>query len=172
MGNVSGIPGLSPRVASGALAMMSLSTEREVVIHGFAKELVPLEIYPGMALEAVVQAISGLPFGLTDCAQPMLDALKHQLNVDAFVVYTDSETWAGQIHPSQALAQYRKEAGIPAKLVVVGMTSNGFTIADPSNSGMLDVVGFSTDTPGAIADFIADRLGAPTPEAAREEAEE
>jgi 60 kDa SS-A/Ro ribonucleoprotein len=43
--------------------------------------------------------------------------------------------------------------GIGAKLVVVGMTSNGFTIADPDDAGMLDVVGFDTATPAVIADF-------------------
>ena len=100
-----------------------------------------------------------LPFGATDCAQPMLDAIQHNLLVDAFIIYTDSETWAGSIHPVQALRQYRQKTGIPAKLIVVGMTSNGFTIADPEDAGMLDVVGFSTNTPSAITDFITGRLG-------------
>jgi 60 kDa SS-A/Ro ribonucleoprotein len=54
---------------------------------------------------------------------------------------------------------------------VVGMTGNAFTIADPNDAGMLDVVGFSTDTPSAIADFIAGRLGAAAP-AGEERAEE
>jgi len=39
----------------------------------------------------------------------MLDALQHRLKVDAFVIYTDSETWAGQIHPSQALDMYHQQ---------------------------------------------------------------
>ena len=43
--------------------------------------------------------------------------------------------------------------GIGAKLVVIGMVSNGFTIADPNDAGMLDVVGFDTATPSIIADF-------------------
>ena len=43
--------------------------------------------------------------------------------------------------------------GIGAKLVVIGMVSNGFTIADPNDAGMLDVVGFDTATPSVIADF-------------------
>jgi 60 kDa SS-A/Ro ribonucleoprotein len=37
--------------------------------------------------------------------------------------------------------------------VVVGMTSNGFTIADPDDPAVLDVVGFDTATPAVIADF-------------------
>jgi len=73
--------------------------------------------------------------------------------IDVFCVYTDSETWAGEIHPIQALNRYRGTMGIGAKLVVIGMTSNGFTIADPNDAGMLDVVGFDTATPSIIADF-------------------
>ena len=40
-----------------------------------------------------------------------------------------------------------------ARLVVVGMVSNGFSIADQSDPGMLDVVGFDTPTPQLIFDF-------------------
>jgi len=112
-----------------------------------------LAISPRQRMDDVVKAISGLPFGGTDCALPMLEAMKHQWPVDLFVVYTDSETWAGNIHPAQALRQYRQRMGIPARLVVVGMASNGFSIADPADGGMLDVVGFDTITPQVIADF-------------------
>jgi 60 kDa SS-A/Ro ribonucleoprotein len=73
--------------------------------------------------------------------------------VDVFVIYTDSETWAGDVHPVQALRQYREATGIAAKLVVVAMASNGFTIADPGDPGMLDVVGFDAATPALIGDF-------------------
>jgi 60 kDa SS-A/Ro ribonucleoprotein len=59
------------------------------------------------------------------------------------------------VHPVQALREYRERTGIPAKLVVVGMTSNGFTIADPDDAGMLDVVGFDAAAPALIADFVA-----------------
>jgi 60 kDa SS-A/Ro ribonucleoprotein len=92
----------------------------------------------------------------------MLDALAKKLSVDVFVVYTDNETWAGKTHPFQALRQYREETGIPAKLAVVGMTSTGFTIADPGDAGMLDVVGFDAATPGLLGWFAG---GEPAPEA-------
>jgi 60 kDa SS-A/Ro ribonucleoprotein len=39
--------------------------------------------------------------------------------------------------------------------VVVGMVSNGFTIADPTDPGMLDVVGFDASAPNTISDFSA-----------------
>jgi 60 kDa SS-A/Ro ribonucleoprotein len=83
----------------------------------------------------------------------MLYAMEQGIEVDTFVVYTDNETWYGRIHPVQALEQYRQKTGIPAKLVVVGMVANEFTIADPLDGGMLDVVGMDTATPNLITDF-------------------
>jgi 60 kDa SS-A/Ro ribonucleoprotein len=91
--------------------------------------------------------------GGTDCALPMIWAQKNRVDVDTFCIYTDNETWAGDVHPAQALRSYRDARGIPAKLVVVGMTSTGFSIADPNDAGMIDVVGFDTSTPPVIADF-------------------
>lgn len=51
------------------------------------------------------------------------------------------------MHPDEALRAYRAKSGIPAKLIAVGMTATGFTIADPNDGGMFDVVGFDTATP-------------------------
>jgi 60 kDa SS-A/Ro ribonucleoprotein len=34
------------------------------------------------------------------------------------------------------------------------MTSNGFTIADPNDRGILDVDGFDTSVPAISADFV------------------
>src|SRR6059036_2931391 len=107
-----------------------------------------------MRLADVIKRIEGIPMGGTDCALPMLWAARNKLNVSGFVTYTDSETWAGNIHPAQALRQYRNEFVGNAKAVVVGMTSNGFTLADPNDRGMLDVAGFDTSVPAVISDFI------------------
>ena len=101
----------------------------------------------------VIKCIEAIPMGGTDCALPMMYATHHKLEVDTFIVYTDSETWAGKMHPVQALKEYRQRMGIGAKLVVVGMVSSEFTIADPNDAGMLDVVGFDSAAPSIISDF-------------------
>ena len=120
---------------------------------GIGSGISPIDVSPRSRLDHVVKAVSDLPFGGTDCALPMLWAAENKVPVDIFCVYTDSETWAGDIHPLQALRAYRHKMGIGAKLVVIGMVSNGFRIADPDDGGMLDVVGFDTATPSVIADF-------------------
>jgi 60 kDa SS-A/Ro ribonucleoprotein len=152
-GVVAGVPGLTPRVASAAMALVTAATEKQHAFVAFTEGLTELDLSPKWRLAEAVERVSGLPFGATDCAQPMLWALERRVEVDTFVVYTDSETWAGNIHATQALREYRQRTGINAKLVVVGMVSNGFSIADPNDAGMLDVVGFDTATPSVISDF-------------------
>jgi len=170
-GYVAGVPGLSPRDASAALALVTAATEpdHEVVgffagsggfstpgraLHpGYKDGLTPLAISPRQRLDDAVRTVSNLPFGGTDCALPMLYAQATEREVDTFVIYTDSETWAGDIHPVDSLRDYRRASGIDARLVVVGMVSNGFSIADPADPGMLDVVCFDTATPQLISDF-------------------
>ena len=80
-------------------------------------------------------------------------ALKHKVPVDTFVLYTDDETWAGSLHPAQALQKYRDVMGIPAKLVNVGMVATSVTVADPRDAGQLNCVGFDINVPSIITDF-------------------
>lgn len=150
---IAGMPGLTPRTASAALALITANVEKRHSFVGFSHSLVPLNISPRQRLDDVIRTIDEVPYSTTNCALPMLEALRNRVEVDTFVVYTDSETYEGDIHASQALEQYRREMGIPAKLVVVGMVANEFTIADPNDAGMLDVVGFDTATPSLISDF-------------------
>jgi 60 kDa SS-A/Ro ribonucleoprotein len=174
-GEVAGAPGLSPRDASAAMALVTAATERSPEIVGFhaakggwtagtsrfpghVDGLTPLAISPRQRLDDAVRTVSDLPFGGTDCALPMRYALERKRDVDTFVIYTDSETWAGDVHPVQALREYREKTGIGARLIVVGMVSNGFSIADPDDPGMLDVVGFDTATPEVIAGFAGGTL--------------
>jgi 60 kDa SS-A/Ro ribonucleoprotein len=170
-GRVAGAPGLTPRDASAALALVTVATEPKVEVVAFyagrggfktnrkrgygwgADGLTPLPLSPRQRLDDAVKTVCNLPFGGTDCALPMLYAQATQREIDTFVLYTDSETWAGDIHPAQALRDYRRVSGIEAGLVVVGMVSNGFSIADPGDPEMLDVVGFDTATPQLISDF-------------------
>lgn len=153
-GTIAGIPDLTPRVASAALAMVTARTENEYVFLGFTSEISKLNISASQSIKDVCNYVHRLGFGATDCAKPMIWASHRAIRADAFVILTDNETWAGTQHPHQALMQYRQMTGIPAKLIVVGMTATNNTIGDPSDVGTLNVVGFDTATPQVISDFI------------------
>jgi 60 kDa SS-A/Ro ribonucleoprotein len=152
-GSVAGSP-LTPREAAAALASVWLRTEPLVETVAFQNRIVSLPLSAKMRLDDVIARTRNLPFGGTDCAQPMLWAARKQTAFDAFVVVTDSETWAGAIHPTQALRQYRQAVTPEARLVVVGLVSNGFTIADPADAGMLDVVGMDAGMPQVVNAFM------------------
>ena len=152
-GDIAGMP-ITPREGTAAMALVTAAVEPNYMITAFSHELRFVNISKGQRLADAMHQISNIPMGGTDCSLPMVHALQNKLPVDAFVVYTDNETWAGKIHPAQALRKYNEIMGRNAKLVVVGMTATEFSIADPKSANMLDVVGFDTATPEAISEFI------------------
>ena len=149
---------LSCHEASAAMALIAMRTEPSCIPMCFSSRLQKLPLTKEMSLGEAVAATSGLSFGRTDCSLPMQYAMQNKLEVDTFIVYTDSETYHGRVHPTEALRQYRKASGIDARLIVVGMCSNGFTIADPEDAGMLDCVGFDSASPQVMSDFAAGRV--------------
>lgn len=152
--NISGL-NMSPRTASAVMAMVTMRSEEDYAAMAFSNGIMKLRINPAMSLEEVETKISLLPFSSTNCSLPMTTALKDKIPLDAFIIYTDSETnHYESLQPAKALEMYRQKMGRRAKLIVVGMVSSGFTIADPSDSEMLDVVGFDSSAPAVMSDFI------------------
>lgn len=173
MDHACGGTGLTCAEGAAAMALACAKTEKEYYIMGFTAGprggryfrdhdqqgsamagFVDLGITPSMRLEDALKRTRDRNFGSTDCALPMLWAQKERIGVDAFIVVTDSETWAGTVHPSQALKAYREQTGIKAAEVVIGMTASPFTIADPLDPLTLDVVGFDASVPQAIQEFL------------------
>ena len=155
---------LPPREITAAMSMATARIEDEYTVAYFSSGrggswsrngtgIAELNISPRQRLDDVVKTISGLPWGGTDCSLPMTWALKKKLEIDTFVIYTDNDTWAGRIHPFEALKEYRRKVNPEAKLVVCATVPSAFTIADPSDAGMIDIVGFDANVPELIAGF-------------------
>ena len=166
-----GLP-ITCREVCAAMALATVNVEDDVTVVGFtgghgqwggysfgrgqtAEPLTTLDITPRRRLDDTISYISNLPFGGTDCALPAVWAKQQGLDFDAISLYTDSETWAGGIHPFQALSAYRRHVGHRVSQVVVGITATGFSVADPGDPDSLDVAGFDSAVPGLIADFAA-----------------
>jgi 60 kDa SS-A/Ro ribonucleoprotein len=149
------VAGTSMSCCEGATAMglVTAHVEEHCAVCAFSDGLRPMPITRCSRLGDALRLTRDVNFGGTDCSLPMVAAQQNKIPVDVFVVLTDSETWAGIMHPVQALHRYRQAMGIGAKLIVVGMVSNGFTVADASDGGMLDVVGFGVAVPQIISDF-------------------
>jgi 60 kDa SS-A/Ro ribonucleoprotein len=162
---------LTCREASAAMCLVMLKTEPHCDVIGFTtsahgsyssrnsscwnnRAVTPLKISARQRLDDVVAYTAKLPFSGTDCALPMLWANDANHKYDAIVIYTDNETWSGTVHPKEALVKYRRNMGLDTKLIVCGMTSTGFSIADPTDNGMLDIVGLDSAVPSLISNFV------------------
>lgn len=145
---------LTPCQVGAALAMLVVRTEPNSYIYGFGHQLRDLGITENDTLESACRKAQDNAFGSTNCAAPMEKALANRWDVDVFMVITDNDTNSGNIHPSQALRQFRNKMNKPkAKLIVNATSVSSFSIADPNDSCMLDICGFSTDTPQVMKAF-------------------
>ncbi len=156
-GAIAGLPGITPNVAAGAMAMVAARTEADTTLFGFGSKLLKLDITGDMPLEQVCKTMSGLNFGSTNPGLLFEHAIKEKIPVDVFAVYTDNECNQGR-QVGTLLKEYRQKTGIPARLAVVGFTATDFTIGDPEDSGTLSVVGFDTAAPELMSSFARGEL--------------
>jgi 60 kDa SS-A/Ro ribonucleoprotein len=180
--SVNGFDFLTCREAAAAMAMVTIKTEKRREVLGFTSEgstmgrsghstdfmsfgrprfggwgcsgVSRLSITPRQRLDDVCNYCNGLPMGGTDAAMPVLWALEKKQYFDVFQVYTDNETWAGDIHVSEALKRYRNNVNPNAKLVSVAFAATDYSVADPADAGQMDVVGFDSAIPAILRDFI------------------
>lgn len=168
MGDPVGTIPLTCRQAAAAMSMITARTEKNHKILGFTSSLdrsrlqstwytgiIELPISSRQRLDAIVKTITNIKFGRTDCALPMLWAINNKVpNVDVFIIYTDNEPWAGSIHPTQALEQYRRMFNPNAKLIACAFTPSHFSVADPNDPLSLDICGMDTSVPQVIREFV------------------
>jgi 60 kDa SS-A/Ro ribonucleoprotein len=161
---------ISARVASAAMAMVTARTEPNHMLVSFTTRngqamrwssdineqscVKPMSISPRQRLDDIIRVLDYLPFGGTDCALPFLYALENRIPLDAVIIYTDNESWKGQVHVTQAVDMYRQRMGIDVKLIACAMTATDYSVADPQDPKQVDVVGFDTSTPAAISEFV------------------
>jgi 60 kDa SS-A/Ro ribonucleoprotein len=150
--------GLSPREAAAVVAMTCARTEKNYEMMAFSDRFIPLTITARDSYNTVMNKTANLPYGGTDCALPMIWALKKEIEVDVFVILTDSETHSGSIHPFEALKKYRRAINPEAKLAVLAFESSGFSIADPSDAGMIDIAGLDSNVPKILSEFASGRI--------------
>ena len=144
--------------ASLAMVLLTARTEANCEVITFSRKYTKLDIKKDDTLDSVLKKCDGLKRmerSNTDCSMPMKYAMDHNKNFDVFIVYTDPDTSRSIIPPAEALREYREYTEIyDARLIVVGMVSNGFTVADPDDPFMMDIVGFDTDAPKAMMNFV------------------
>jgi hypothetical protein len=91
--------------------------------------------------------------------------MEKRIRVKTFVVITDNNTQCGGVSCGHALRAYNTEMDMSgqkrAKLVILSLTTNNFTITEDGNPDILDVVGFDLDSHKRIFDFIRGDVAMP-----------
>jgi 60 kDa SS-A/Ro ribonucleoprotein len=156
--------------ATAVLSMVTMRTEPQCFIVGFTAQgknpygvsggfygegISELDLTSRDTIASAMAKTIHRNFTATDCSLPFIYCNKRNIDVDAVVIYTDNETWAGNIHPWEALDKLQQKLGHAVKCVVVGMTATKFSIARPDYPNMMDFCGMDTQTPQAISKFIA-----------------
>lgn len=152
---VVGANNLTAAEVAAVMALAVAKKEANYHIMGFGHgKMGALPIKPEMDLKRVLDVMQPFNWGSTDCSLPMEHALQSKMEgINKFCVYTDNETYAGRRQPVQALAEYRQKHVSDAKLIVCGTSVTNFTIADPKDPGMMDIVGFDAAAPALIQGF-------------------
>lgn len=155
-GNIDGT-NITPRIAAACMAMLFARTEQNHDMVAFQRDVTPFPVNPRAKIDEMVQMMERLDFGCTNIGGTIEYAMKREMEVDTFIIITDNEVNSGK-HPAELLKRYRKDTGIDAKMVVVGMTATNFSIADPNDPGMLDMVGFDTAAPEILRAFMVGEI--------------
>lgn len=147
----------TPAVGGALMAMQLLRTEQNAEIVGYGTRVESLNLKANMNLEKVVSEVSAKNFGGTNPSLAIDYMRTHGNDFDALISITDNEVNHGT-HPSQSIKRYREGSGRDGRMVVVGMTATRFSMGDPLDTRSLDVVGFSSDAPRIITDFVGGRI--------------
>jgi 60 kDa SS-A/Ro ribonucleoprotein len=121
--------------------------------HGRHTGLVDLQIDPRQRLDDILKRMPA-DGGGTDASLPIRWATNSKIKFDAICLYSDGESWAGHIHASQALEEYRKKSGINTVFCTCDTVANQTQLTDDLDVRSFHVAGFDEQAPNLIQQFI------------------
>lgn len=150
--------GLTCCEVAATMALVTAKAEKNYMIRGFATEFRDLGITANDSFRSAVRKASNQNFGGTDASVAYDWMIKNKFKADVVCFWTDSESWAGYKHPSQALAEYRKKINPHTKAVYVTLAPYRITLVDPKDPLSWDLGGFDPGTPRLIQMLATDEL--------------
>ena len=145
-----GSVGLTCCEIATAMALATAKAERNYAIRGFSNQFRDLGITASDSFRSALQKATDSNFGGTDAAVAYEWAIQHRFYADVFCFWTDSESYGGRQHPSQALAEYRRLVNPQAKAVYVTLAPYQLSLVDPEDPLSWDFGGFDPAAPKAI----------------------
>ncbi len=150
--------GLSCCEIATTMALATAKAEKNYMIRGFATDFRDLGITRKDSFSSAVAKASNQNFGGTDAPVAYDWMIKNKFKADVICFWTDSESWAGYKHPSQALAKYREKVNPNIKAVYVTLAPYQITLVDPKDPLSWDLGGFDPGIPRIIQMLARDEL--------------
>ena len=132
------------------MALVTAKAEKNYMIRGFATDFRDLGITAKDSFRSAISKASNQNFGGTDASVAYDWMIQNKFKADVICFWTDSESWAGRSHPSQALARYREKVNPNAKAVYVTLAPYRITLVDPKDELSWDIGGFDPGAPRLI----------------------
>ncbi|MBN2909212.1 TROVE domain-containing protein [Polycladomyces sp. WAk] len=142
--------GLSCSEIATAMALVTAKAEKNYMIRGFSDEFRDLDITAKDSFASALQKTTNQTFGATDASVAYDWMIQNRFHADVICFWTDSESWAGDRHPSQALAEYRRRVNPDIKAIYVTLTPYQITLVDPDDPNSWDLGGFDPSHPRLI----------------------
>ncbi|MEM7554728.1 MAG: TROVE domain-containing protein [Cyanobacteria bacterium P01_A01_bin.84] len=150
MGSLVADMGLTCCEIATTMALVTAKAEKNYTIRGFANDFRDLRITAKDSFSSALAKARNLNFGSTDASVAYDWMIKNKFKADVVCFWTDSESWAGRRHPTQALQEYRQRVNPNLKAVYVTLTPYRITLVDPKDSNSWDMGGFDPSAPRLI----------------------
>jgi 60 kDa SS-A/Ro ribonucleoprotein len=120
------------------------------MIRGFADDFRDLNITNQDTFTSALRKAKNQNFGATDATAAYNWMLKNNFKADVICFWTDSESWKGNRHPSQALAEYRQKINPNIQAIYITLQSAQISLVDPKDTQSWDLGGFDPTMPRVI----------------------
>jgi hypothetical protein len=147
---------VTPFQASIIMLLCSLNSQPNSKLYALSDKMEELNINKEMEFSLVVSSLWQSTIGTTNFSLPIISSSDKNLKFDCFVVYTNLEPGLEQPQITfKALEKYRSALANPkARFLYVSMVASHGQIAEPSDENMLDLIGFTHNSPQIILNFL------------------
>lgn len=150
--------GLSCCEIATTMALVTAKAEKNYMIRGFASDFRDLGITHQDSFKSAIKKASDQNFGATDASVAYDWMRRKKVKADVICFWTDSESWAGNQHPSVALTRYRNSVNPDIKAVYITLQPYQISLVDPQDPLSWDLGGFDPGIPRIIQMLAAGEL--------------
>jgi hypothetical protein len=147
---------VTPFQASVIMLLCSLNSQPNSKLYALSDKMEELNINKEMDFNSVVASLWKSTIGTTNFSLPIISSSEKNLKFDCFVLYTNLEPGLEQPQVTfKALENYRSALVMPkARFLYVSMVNSHGQIAEPTDENMLDLIGFTHNSPQIILNFL------------------